>query len=263
MVHAIERNDSMDFGYLGIIVIAAILSIVIRILDISLSENITRNSEYDEYVNANRNENRNLNEGPEAYHFKETDLIKDFRLNKDSLRKALMDKRYVAILILNLFVLFRITMVADNSGIFISTVLVAEALILLSIVDIEYAMIPDSIHAVIIVAAVINIIAGDPTTIRNRIIGMLVGGVFFGMLYLLGGMGGGDVKLMAAAGFWMGYSKIVLAMLIGIFIAAFVGVILIILKMKSRKDPIAFGPFLSAGIIIVVLFSYEIISFMR
>ena len=43
--------------------------------------------------------------------------------------------------------------------------------------------------------------------VKGGLIGLLAGGGIFYLLFLLGGMGGGDVKLMAAVGTWAGGLK--------------------------------------------------------
>lgn len=83
-------------------------------------------------------------------------------------------------------------------------------------------------------------------------------------LYLIavitkGGMGGGDIKLMAAAGIFLGWKGILVAMLIGSLAGAIISIILIILKIKKRKDMIPFGPFLCVGIFTAALAAPEII----
>ncbi len=68
--------------------------------------------------------------------------------------------------------------------------------------------------------------------LKGGVIGFLIaGGVFF-LLFMLGGMGGGDVKLMAAVGSWAGDVR-VLAILIA---AAIAGGVLAVLYMVSRKQ---------------------------
>ena len=62
-----------------------------------------------------------------------------------------------------------------------------------------------------------------------------------------GGLGGGDVKLMAAMGFWLGFPAVFYALFLGALLGSIAGTILIILGRKQRKDYIPFGPFLVMG----------------
>lgn len=84
-------------------------------------------------------------------------------------------------------------------------------------------------------------------------IGFLMAGIVFLGVYLISkkGLGGGDVKLMAVAGLYLGYDKVMPAMLYGAVLAAVVGIILILAKKIGRKDAIPLVPFLLIGILTV------------
>lgn len=74
-----------------------------------------------------------------------------------------------------------------------------------------------------------------------------------------GGMGGGDIKLMAVAGIFLGWKGILVAMILGSLIGAIISLALILLKIKKRKDMIPFGPFLCLGIFISAIVGNDII----
>jgi leader peptidase (prepilin peptidase)/N-methyltransferase len=96
-------------------------------------------------------------------------------------------------------------------------------------------------------------------TIKSAIIGFFVGGGLLFLLALIGAMGGGDIKLMATMGLLLGYQKILLALLLGFFVGGIISLFLLIFKIKSRKDQIAFGPFLAIGTFLSMTFYSEII----
>ena len=75
-----------------------------------------------------------------------------------------------------------------------------------------------------------------------------------------GGMGGGDIKLMAAAGLFLGWKYILVAMIVGSLIGAIISLTLIVLKIKKRKDMIPFGPFLCIGILIAAAVGPELVQ---
>ncbi|MCL1874013.1 MAG: prepilin peptidase [Clostridiales bacterium] len=83
--------------------------------------------------------------------------------------------------------------------------------------------------------------------------GFVIGGGLFLLMYIISrkGVGGGDVKFMAAAGLYLGLAGILPAMLIGTVLAALTGLFLIIFKKISRKDSIPLVPFLYLGILVV------------
>ena len=90
--------------------------------------------------------------------------------------------------------------------------------------------------------------------LADSALGLAVGGGMFLLVYLISrkGLGGGDVKLMAAAGLYLGLGGVLPAMLYGTVSAALTGLMLILLKKIGRKDSIPLAPFLYAGILITV-----------
>ncbi|MFQ5925559.1 MAG: prepilin peptidase [Dehalococcoidia bacterium] len=87
----------------------------------------------------------------------------------------------------------------------------------------------------------------------------LLGGVIgFGLMlipYLIsrGGMGGGDVKLAGLIGLATGFPLIFLALFLGILSGGIVAIALLISGVKSRKEPIPFGPFLAAAAMVTLI----------
>jgi leader peptidase (prepilin peptidase)/N-methyltransferase len=61
-----------------------------------------------------------------------------------------------------------------------------------------------------------------------------------------GGMGGGDIKLMAATGLFLG-PYVLFDLFVGVLLGSISGIYLIAVKGRSRKDLIPFGPFLVMG----------------
>ena len=95
------------------------------------------------------------------------------------------------------------------------------------------------------------------TRLIESVIGFAVSGGLFLLVYLISknGLGGGDVKLMAAVGLYLGFRGAVPAMLYGTVLAALTGLALVLLKKIGRKDRIPLAPFLYAGILITVFLS--------
>ena len=87
-------------------------------------------------------------------------------------------------------------------------------------------------------------------------IGFLLGGTLFLLVYFISrkGLGGGDVKFMAAAGLYLGFYRVLSAMLYGAVLLAVVGGVLILLKKIGRKDTLPFIPFLYIGMLPAVFF---------
>ncbi|MDE2823565.1 MAG: prepilin peptidase [Chloroflexota bacterium] len=75
------------------------------------------------------------------------------------------------------------------------------------------------------------------------------------------GMGAGDVKMAGMLGLLVGYPGIAVALWTAVVVGGVVAVGLLALGGRSRKDAMPFGPFLSAGGIVALLASTEIIDF--
>ena len=97
---------------------------------------------------------------------------------------------------------------------------------------------------------------------KERIIGFFCISMFMLILTLVvqlatgisGAFGFGDMKLMAAAGFLLGWKGIVTAFIVGLFVGAFIGISLLIRKKKGGKEHMPFGPSLCVGLALAALF---------
>jgi prepilin signal peptidase PulO-like enzyme (type II secretory pathway) len=83
-------------------------------------------------------------------------------------------------------------------------------------------------------------------------------GVGFGMMLVIylvtrGGTGAGDVKLAALLGAMLGFHQIIAGLALGYILGGIAAVVLLALRIKSRKDPIPFGPALVIGTALVLL----------
>lgn len=94
----------------------------------------------------------------------------------------------------------------------------------------------------------------------------MAGGFFAGGAPLLfirvlsrGGLGGGDVKLAAAGGLWLGWQNAFLALALASWFGGFTAAVLLISGKKRVGDEMAFGPFLAFGIWIAFLFGDNLI----
>lgn len=152
--------------------------------------------------------------------------------------------------------------------------MLVSALIVITFIDMDFQIIPDSITlpGVVIGLVSASFLLPDPFSIlhsdsvlsivgfKNSLAGLLFGGGLFYLIAVLsrGGMGGGDIKMMAMVGAFMGWKAIFLTTFIGSVTGSVVGIFLIIAKGKGRKTKIPFGPFLAIGAL-VTLFSGNII----
>ena len=135
-------------------------------------------------------------------------------------------------------------------------------LIAIAWIDIETMEIPDSLNIAIAVCGVIAIFIGPDIGLKSHLIGLAVAAVplFLLALFVDGSFGFGDVKLMAAAGIFLGWKSTLTALFIGIIIGGVIGAVLLITKRKSRTDHFAFGPSLCFGIGLAMFAGTDIIN---
>jgi leader peptidase (prepilin peptidase)/N-methyltransferase len=138
--------------------------------------------------------------------------------------------------------------------------LVMSALIVLSVIDLRTNTIPFGINIFIFALGLILLYI-DRQNLISHIIGFFVVSIFLLCIYFITkgrGIGGGDIKLMAAAGIVLGWKLILLAFCLGCIYGA---VIHPIRMKRSKLDRVlAFGPYLSAGIISALLFGEPLIN---
>lgn len=132
-------------------------------------------------------------------------------------------------------------------------------LIVMAMIDLDTMEIPDRLSVFILILAVIAL-ALEPSSIPSRILGALIISVPFWILSRLNAMGGGDVKIMCAAGFYLGAPLVLTAFVLSSFIGAIAALYLMICKKKDRKSEIPFGPFLAIGLTLSVLWGNALIQ---
>lgn len=94
--------------------------------------------------------------------------------------------------------------------------------------------------------------------LADRIFAAIFGGGIFLTIALLtgGGLGGGDIKLVAALGIWLGSEKLLNVVIISCILAGISAIILILAKKKSRKDFFAYGPYFALTAIFFLCKNY-------
>lgn len=135
-------------------------------------------------------------------------------------------------------------------------------LIVISFIDIEHKIIPNKIILTgLIVGAIFRVLMFN-YGVWDYVIGFVLGGGVLLLISLLsgGGMGGGDIKLMAMIGLFIGWKLTLLTLFIAALLGAVGGIILIALKIKTRKDYIPFGPYISVACIISILYGYDLLN---
>ena len=72
--------------------------------------------------------------------------------------------------------------------------------------------------------------------------------LFLSALLVKGAFGGGDIKLMAAAGFCLGTSRGILGLFLGLLAGGIYGLAMTAVKKRKKKETIPLGPFLALGL---------------
>ncbi len=144
----------------------------------------------------------------------------------------------------------------------IKALLLISILLVISIIDTEHYIIPDKLIIFFFFLGIVSIIFMGEPTVLSALLGFSAAFISLLALALVsrGGMGGGDIKLAAVIGVYLGWPNGITAVLLGCLLAGLAGLILILLRLKSRKDLIPFGPFLAVGALITSSYGYEIIS---
>jgi leader peptidase (prepilin peptidase)/N-methyltransferase len=140
------------------------------------------------------------------------------------------------------------------------------ALIVITVIDLHYQIIPDVISLPGIGIGLLGSLVISPINFWPSLIGIISGG---GSLFLVAtvyqwlfkreGMGGGDVKLLAMIGAFLGWKAVILTILLSSLIGSVVGIMIMVLKGKDFKYAIPFGPFLSLGAVIALFYGESLI----
>jgi len=140
-----------------------------------------------------------------------------------------------------------------------------SALLVVTGTDLSHYMIPDAVTLPGIVIGLICATLILPIGIVDSLFGVLVGGGSLWFLawvspYVFGkeGMGGGDIKLMAMVGSFLGWQPALLAIMIGSLLGSLIGGGLMAARVMRREQYIPFGPFLAIGSVLALLFHHPL-----
>lgn len=135
------------------------------------------------------------------------------------------------------------------------------ALVAITFIDIDHYIIPDRI---VLPGAVIGLLVStllEPSRWWEYLAAAVGGAVFLLALGLLwaGGMGMGDVKMALMMGAVLGTGTIV-ALFVAFLAGGLGGAILLLTKVKSRKDRLPFGPYLAFGSLVAAIAGSQILD---
>ncbi|MCL4406107.1 MAG: prepilin peptidase [Patescibacteria group bacterium] len=162
--------------------------------------------------------------------------------------------------------------------------LFALSLLVLSFIDFYFQVIPDELNLFIGFLGLIFVFFGawdksfGPTEgsfigyyasvlgfrqnifINHLAAAVFAGLLFYGLIFLTRGkgMGVGDAKLALAAGLFIGWPDIVLALMFSFVLGGLFGFVALVSRKKKMKDLLPFGPFMAAGILLIVFLGFNI-----
>jgi leader peptidase (prepilin peptidase)/N-methyltransferase len=140
------------------------------------------------------------------------------------------------------------------------------SLIVITLIDLYHQIIPDVISLPGIAVGLLGSLVLPQGSFLQAFLGVLFGG---GSLFLVAtvyqwllkreGMGGGDVKLLAMIGAFLGWKAVILTVVLSSFIGSVVGIALMLIRGKDFKYAIPFGPFLSLAAAIALYYGEPMI----
>jgi prepilin signal peptidase PulO-like enzyme (type II secretory pathway) len=141
------------------------------------------------------------------------------------------------------------------------------SLIVIFFIDLEHQIIPDEILFPVIVLFLLFFLATDyQLLVSNYLLPALGSFLFLFIIWAVTrgrGMGFGDVKLAFLMGLCLGFPRIILAFYIAFLTGAMIGVILILFKKKKFGQHIAFGPFLTLGTFVSLIWGEKVINLVQ
>ena len=159
---------------------------------------------------------------------------------------------------------------------FVSFVLVS-ALVVISFIDLDVRIVPDVVSLPGIILGLAISVVGyflfgkQPSIVPSplsSIIGIFVGGGFLlatAWIYEkftgVEGMGGGDIKLLAMIGAFLGWQAVPVTLFIASLVGSIVGIACMLLTGAGRRLALPFAPFLCSGAVLFIFFGQELVKF--
>lgn len=141
------------------------------------------------------------------------------------------------------------------------------ALVVITFIDFDHQIIPDEISLPGIgLGLLCSFFLPQPGWLSS-LLGIIAGwgslaAIFYTYLWLTGkeGMGGGDAKLLAMLGGFLGLAAVPFIIFISSLVGTIVGVSLMLIQKKGRHLAIPFGPYLAAGGLLYIFYGPQLIT---
>ena len=175
---------------------------------------------------------------------------------------ATFSPRYALVELLTAFLFVWCLEVFGLSLVLGKALILTSFFIVITFIDYDHQLILDKVLLCLSGAGVaINLWTGSVGILDMLIASLLGGGLLlFIALVSKGGMGGGDIKFAAALGLCFGLQSLLLTLLLSFVFGGIGGVLLLVCKIKSRKDFIPFGPYIALAALFSLLYGNNMIT---
>ncbi len=135
-------------------------------------------------------------------------------------------------------------------------------LTVVAFIDADTMEIPNGLVILILIIAIAALVCFPEPTWKNRLIGLVCVSVPMLLITIVipGAFGGGDIKLMAAAGLFLGWKLCLVAAFLAIVAGGLYGIWLLATRRKGKKEHFAFGPFLCAGMAAALFWGEQLLE---
>jgi len=152
------------------------------------------------------------------------------------------------------------------SALLVPRLVFACAMVVLFAIDLEHQLLP---NVITLPGIVVGVIASAvlPPGIVDALIGVLIGG---GVLWLIGeayfrysgqeGMGGGDVKMLAMIGAFLGWKLVLVTLVLSSIAGSLIGLAVIAFRKGGMKYALPYGTFLALGALVASLAGETIVN---
>lgn len=167
-----------------------------------------------------------------------------------------VSRQYPLVELLTAFLFSGLYRVYGLSTDLIIYIFLGSLLIIVSFIDLNYQIIPNKITLPALVIGLILSLFGYNLSFSAALIGVVIPGGFFLLIALIvpQGLGMGDVKLVAMLGAWLGFKATLIGIFSGALLGSIIGLTLLATGRIERRTRIPFGPLISLGMVIVLLF---------
>ncbi|HVO67570.1 MAG TPA: prepilin peptidase [Syntrophales bacterium] len=142
-------------------------------------------------------------------------------------------------------------------------------LIVITFIDLDHQIIPDviTLPGIPLFFLIAIFFMGIP--VLEALLGILIGGgclfaiaFFYETITKIEGMGGGDIKLLAMIGAFLGWKSLFFILFVGSLLGAVVGISVMVARGKDMKHAVPFGPFLSIAAVSYLFVGIDVINYL-